>query len=271
MKIERIFFAIFCLVFISLGIFFYKSKNVSTIILKTKETEIKNHASGAKVSIVSEQRKGYWSTENTNIPIWIEKDPLTKSAKETAFDVRIKNYINKEFYRIPSENTQSQKSKILHSKKLWIENYILNNESWYRSDYHDDLSDSKVTLFFNFYNCSSSVRCFKVLMYNFRNDNWFFTTEVTSLVDMRWKNNTAYTQIRLENLGDFTRHTGTWYLMIPVPRDSMPIYYIKYDDNKFSLEKGQDSEWVLITEEEVEKFQIWAKGYKVKHGETPEP
>ncbi len=217
------------------------------------------------------------STESTDKLIRLEQDPSQKTPDELILDRKIEAYLMKQFYIIREDASGDKKSKQFQSKISWIANYISNNEIWYKSDYHDDLSDSKITIFFNYYNCKKinpktkeHLKCFTVNLYNFRNENWFAISRASYEEAILWRNNTAYVQLYLEYLGDFTRHTNAWMIMVPMPRDSMPIYYIRHENNKTILNKGPDSDWVLTNEKEFEKFQKWTEGYKVKHGETPD-
>lgn len=249
---------------------------VSYNLVKVKtplKTEIQNPKIIVDKKIPSSTiENGYWSNKNIDTPVWIEKEPL-----EALFDKKLNDYLNKEFRIISPESEEAKTSKMVQSKSFWIGNYLFNNEVWYKSEYLDEYSDSKMTLFFNFYNCKAVnpktkqfIRCFKIFIYNFRNDNWYVSNSVARQENIRWRNNTAYIEVSLQVLEDYSRLTGSLYILIPVPRDSMPIYYLKYEDHKFSLVKGPDSDWVLIGESDFVKFQKWTEGYKVKHGETPE-
>ena len=272
MKKEKIIIVGFLLILIFTGFYFFKSQKVSTLI-----TQAKINKTSEEKSVVPVRHIGYWSTSKSEKPEWVEKDPSQKTSAELSLDHKIESFLMKHFYII-KEGSEARKSKQYQSKVSWITNYIANNEIWYKSDYHDDISDSRITIFFNYYNCKKVnpktkefVKCFTVNIYNFRNDNWYAISRASNEEAMLWRNNTAYVQLYLDYLGDFTRHSNAWMILLPMPRDSMPIYYIKHEGNKTILEKGPDSDWILTDQKEFEKFLKWTEGYKVKHGETPEP
>lgn len=228
-----------------------------------------------------ELRKPFFIKSKDDRSVFAEKVISIENSqfpRDANFDKKIKNYLNNEFYIIRIDSTDTRASNMLQSKKSWIDNYILNDEVWYQFDFDDDFLASKMTIFLNYYNCrlknsatKTFVKCFQIYIYNFRNENWFVTSAVGNQDEIRWKNDTAYAEIQLDKLEDFTRLTNARYLVVPLPRDSKPIYYIKYEADRFSLVKGPDSDWMLINQQKYEKFQKWVSTYKVKHGETPDP
>ncbi len=211
---------------------------------------------------------GYWPSQNSGKHIWIEKDPHEKNPEEINYEMRLQKYLNKEFYNIPEGSDLAKKSKMYQSVDYWTSNYIDNGDVWYRSEFSEEISDSKFILFFHFKKINSKTdKYFEIYTFNYRDDNWFKTLDVMKQGKMRWRNNSAFAEVKLDFLEDFTRRTNAVYLMVPLPRDNVPYQFIRFESGKFSLRQGPDSDWVLIDKNEFDKFKTWVGDYKVKHGE----
>ncbi len=158
---------------------------------------------------------------------------------------------------------------------------FLEKKLFYRADFTEEFSGSKVVMFFNYFSCEnqSVVKlplklidiCYTMTLFSLKRDQWSQTNIGSSAQGFFWKDGTPYSYIGLNGLGDFSKDTNINMAVVPVPSNQdSTIHFLRFVNEQFKWAEGPVIKWNDAGTKDAAKFEKWSNDYNEKYSARQE-
>lgn len=183
------------------------------------------------------------------------------------------------FKRISQDSKDLRDIRNSQHMKAMLSAMFMDKELWYKTSFVDKYSQNKMVLFFKFYSCQDKTNkprvklvdtCYLLQVFNFKKGQWHQVSVDSSVIGLIWNNDVAYTQIEVNALGTLASDTNSLIIVVPVPKEQMPMQYLKYESGKMTWVEGSEVRWNLSGQKEMDRFETWSQNVESEQSETPE-
>lgn len=211
---------------------------------------------------------------SVDAPIATQSDFINLREKVEKFQDALDVQLKMKFKSIFQREKDPRDVLAIKAQSQTIDMMFLEKELFYRADFTEELSGSKIVIFFNYYNCDSKpVRlpvklidiCYSLNMYNLKKDQWSQTNISSSAQGFLWNDGLPYSYVGLSGLGDFSKDTSANLAVVPVPNGESSINFLRFINGQFSWVEGAIIKWNVVGPKDLEKFERWSHDYNQRH------